>query len=101
MDNKSSLKCSKSDLISLVWPPNTCYSTLIEGLPKNVTIDEVKGTWTFRGQTYIIGSRRPDIPEHTGYPINVYDRTKLDHLRQFKSDAEWVRERGRPESFDD
>lgn len=97
----SKVKCRKNDLISLVWPVNTCYSTLIAGVPKGVTIDKVAGTWTFQGQTQAIGSRRYPCMDITGHPIGVYDRTKIRHLEAMKDDAEWVRDRNRPVSLDD
>lgn len=82
----------KEDLISLIWPINTCYSKLIDGLPRGVTVDIVTGTWTFQEQTQPIGSRI-DGPEDTDYPIGVYDRTKLLHLKAMKRDIEWVKKR--------
>jgi len=95
------VKFRKKDLISLVWPVNTCYSTLIAGVPKGVTVDKVAGTWTFRGQTQKIGYRRYPCTEGIDYPIGVYDRTKIDHLDKMKDDAEWVQNRNRPTSLDD
>ena len=84
----------KRDLISLVWPVNTCYSDLIVGIPKGVTVDTVAGTWTFQGQTYKIGDPdRCSCRDITGNPIGVYDMTKIRHLNQMKDDAEWVRTR--------
>lgn len=93
---KTKPKFRKKDLISLVWPTNTCYSTLIVGVPKGVTVDIAAGTWTFHGHTQSIGSRRYPCSEGTDYPIGVYDRTKIEHLKAMKSDVEWVKERFNP-----
>ena len=93
-EKKPNPECRKKDLISLVWPVNTCYSTLIAGVPKGVTVNTVAGTWTFKGQTRQIGgNRRYPCMDITGDPIGVYDRTKINHLKQMKEDAEWVRTR--------
>ena len=92
----SRLKHKKKDLISLVWPTNMCYSRLINGVPKEVTVDLVAGTWTFDGRTEAIGSRRRQAYSRTGDPIGVYDRTKFPHLESFKDDCEWVRTRNSP-----
>ncbi len=86
----------KRDLVSLVWPVNTCYSTLISGVPKDVTLDLMAGTWTFQGQTQVIGSRCSPAYDRTGDPIGVYDRRLLRHLEAFKNDCEWVRTRHDP-----
>ena len=92
--NRPKPKCMRKNLISLVWPVNTCYSNLIVGIPKGVTVDTVAGTWTFQGQTYKIGDpERCHCGDITGNPIGVYDRTKIKHLNQMKEDAEWVRTR--------
>lgn len=94
---KAKPKFRKKDLISLVWPTNICYSTLIAGVPKGVTIDTVAGTWTFQKQTYQIGgTRRYPCAAITGDPIGVYDRTKITHLEQMKRDVEWVESRFEP-----
>ncbi len=98
---KSEVKFRKKDLISLIWPVNTCYSTLITGVPKGVTVDKVAGTWIFRGQTQPIGSRRYPCSESIDYPIGVYDRTNFHHLDKMKEDIEWVQNRNRPISLDD
>ena len=100
-EKKSKPKCRRKDLISFVWPVNTCYSTLIVGVPKGVTIDTVAGTWIFQGQTHRIGgTRRYPCRDITGDPIGVYDRTKIRHLEQMKEDAEWVRSRSDPRGDD-
>ena len=93
-------KHKKRNLVSLVWPVNTCYSTLISGVPKDVTLDLVAGTWTFRGQTQAIGSRCYPVYGRTGDPIGVYDRRLLRHLEAFKNDCEWVRTRNNPSGDD-
>jgi len=98
---KPKAKCRKKDLVSLVWPVNTCYSTLIAGVPKGVTVDKVAGTWTFQGRSQPIGSRRYFCTECINYPIGVYDRTKLDHLEKMKEDIEWVQNRNRPTPIED
>lgn len=87
-------KFKEDNLVSLVWPTNKCYSRLISGPPKGVTVDLDKGTWTFKGKTGPIGSRMK-LPVTKDYPIGVYDYTKIGHLQSMKSDIEWVRERGR------
>ena len=92
----SNTEYRRKDLISLVWPVNTCYSTLMAGAPKGVTVDKTAGTWTFGGQTQPIGSRRYPCMDITGHPIGVYDRTKIEHLRAMKHDSEWVRDRHSP-----
>lgn len=90
-------KHRKRDLVSLVWPVNTCYSTLIRGVPEGVTLDLVSGTWTFGNQTQSLGCRRHSSGyEGVGHPIGVYDKTKLKHLEAMKQDVEWVKERNRP-----
>lgn len=86
----------KGNLISLVWPANTLYSRLVNGVPKSVTLDLEAGTWTFEDQTQPIGSRRHLAYNRTGEPIGVYDRTKFSHLQAFKDDCEWVRTRSGP-----
>ena len=90
----------KKDLISLVWPVNTCYSELISGVPQEVTVDLAAGTWTFKGQTQPIGSRRNPCMDYTGHPIGVFDRTKIKHLQAFQDTVEWVRDKNRPLSDD-
>ena len=90
----------EKDLVSLIWPVNTCYSTLIDGVPKGVTVDMIAGTWTSQEQTQPIGSRG-DCSEDTDYPIGVYDRTKLEHLKAMKRDIEWVKMRNRSFPIDD
>ncbi len=82
-------KHRKRDLISLVWPDNTCYTSLVAGVPKGVELNLKAGTWTFGGQTCRIGQGIFSLRE-TGTPIGVYDRTKLAHLQQMKFDSEWV-----------
>ena len=95
-------KCERKNLISLVWPVNTCYSILMEGVPKGVTVDLIAGTWTFRRHSYAIGSQRCYYCcELEGYPINVYDRTNINHLQEMKRDIEWVKERFRAHFGDD
>ena len=89
-------KTNLKDLISLIWPVNTCYSTLIAGVPKGVTVDTMTETWTFKKQTQPIGSpigSRSDGRAITGHPIGVYDKTKLEHIKAMKCDIEWVKER--------
>lgn len=85
------------NLVSLVWPVNTCYSSLINGIPKGVTVDLEKGTWTFNGHTRPIGKseRYPGFIA-TGAPIGVFDRTLFNHLEEFKYACEWVRTRNDP-----
>jgi hypothetical protein len=101
-NDNSNRSVKKENLISLVWPPNTCCSTLIEGVPQGVIVNELAGTWTFMDKTYPIGSkRRYPCPEDTGYPVNVYDRTKLEHLQQLQTDVEWVKTRNQSISFED
>jgi hypothetical protein len=94
--NKSKTKCRKKDLVSLIWPVNTCYSTLITGVPKGVTINLVANTWTFRGEKHQIGDSGCSFGEDEGNPIGVYDRTKIKHLEQLKQDIEWVKTRHAP-----
>jgi len=96
-EGKTKPKFKKRNLISLVWPVNTCYSHLQAGVPKGVTVDLIKGIWTFHGQTHKIGGhRRYPCMDYTGDPIGVYDRTQINHLEQMKEDAEWVRTRFDP-----
>lgn len=89
-------KHRKRDLISLVWPENTCYSSLIGGVPRGVKVDFIAGTWTFLDYTLPIGSSRRWGPENVGDPIGVYDRTKFMHLAVLKRDIEWVQTRNGP-----
>ncbi len=78
----------KEDLIYLVYCANTAYITLRENPPKGVTVDPEKGTWTFTGPfgsgTRPIGTSfrfRAGCPVvYEGYPVGVYDRTKIEHL---------------------
>ena len=93
---KAKPKFKKRNLISLVWPVNTCYSHLQAGVPKGVTVDLIKGTWTFQGDTLPIGSSRRNAMDITGDPIGVYDRTKIEHLEAMKDDSEWVKTRHGP-----
>jgi len=93
-------ECKKENLISLVWPPNDCCSRLIEGLPENVTVDLMNGTWTFQNETYKIGNTISRGRSIDGYPIGVYDRTKIRDLQQMKSTIEWVKTRLDPDDGD-
>lgn len=95
-EKTSESKCRKKDLVSLIWPVNTCCSTLIRGLPKGVTVDVAAGTWTFNGTTQLIGSRIYPCLAWIDYPIGVYDRTKMKHLEAMKMDIEWVQTRNAP-----
>ena len=96
-EKKFEPKCKKKDLISLVWPVNTSTSTLIQGVPKGVAIDTVAGTWIFEGRTYQIGGNgRYNAIPYVESPIGVYDRTKMTHLYQMRSDIIWVERRNGP-----
>jgi hypothetical protein len=92
----------EKNLVSLIWPTNTCYSELIRGIPKGVVVDTDTETWTFRGETFPIGGNHKCSPlgEEKGYPIGIYDKTDFEHLEMMKSDIEWVRERNKIDHAD-
>lgn len=90
---KSRPKYKEGNLVSLVWPVNSCHSTLVDGIPENVRVDLDAGTWrTPAGIPHEIGQGIHDRPI-AGYPIGVYDRTKMKHLERMKDDIEWVKSR--------
>ncbi|MDO8601228.1 MAG: hypothetical protein Q7R46_00940 [bacterium] len=95
-EKKVVVKFRKKDLISLVWPDNTCTSDLIAGVPKGVIVDKVAGTWTYQEQTYEVGGNGNHSFVWTGYPIGVYDRTNIKHLNQMHGDTIWVENRHKP-----
>jgi hypothetical protein len=94
--------CKKENLVSLVWPSNTCHSTLIEGIPKGVIVDTEAGTWTFHGHTYPIGGNHKLAPfgEARGYPLAIFDKTNFSDLEVMKRIAEWAKERDKKDYSD-
>jgi hypothetical protein len=79
---------AKENLVFLAYCSNECYVTLTDKVPKGVTVDFERETWTFKRRSYTIGG----IGRHCDYgcrygPIGAYDRTKLEHLQNMISDS--------------
>ncbi len=80
----------KRNLVSLVWPRNTCYCKLLNGTAPGVSVNTKAETWNFQGIEYKIGGDRCQARVVEGNPIGVYDRTKFKHLLRLQDDIEWV-----------
>lgn len=63
---------SHSTLGFLSYSSNVCYVTGSTTPPDGVTVDLGAKTWSFRGETYAIGSEREGHRCHDA-PIGVYD----------------------------
>lgn len=79
-EKKKPKKFKKRNLVSLVWPTDVYCVDIIVGVPKEVTVDLLAGTWSFQGRTQPIGTTG-QYRHLEGYPIGVYDRTNIRHLR--------------------
>jgi hypothetical protein len=90
-----------ANLVYLTFASNTCYVTVAEVKPKDVTLDLENGTWSTtaveRGMksTFEIGAYRTYFDDGRYGTIGVFNRTNIKHLNSLAHAATTaVRERG-------
>jgi hypothetical protein len=72
-------------IVYLIFAPNAAYNQVVEEKPKNVQVDEKKGTWTWKGGAFDAPQKRKiGEPRYLGDRrfgvIGVYDADNLQHL---------------------
>jgi len=73
-------------LVWLVWNGSVYFPTLEEEAPKDVSVDIVDESWTFRGQTIEFGRAVENPWKEGGTPLGAYNRMDFHHLRNMLVD---------------
>jgi hypothetical protein len=82
------MKHRKEDLVVLRFASNECYTNIVDLAktdPKEVSVDEKKGTWKYEEQIREIGQSRYIDPHCKYGVIGVYDRSLTEQLNSMVS----------------
>jgi hypothetical protein len=78
------------ELVSLFWQNSSVSDSVpLNGVPKGVSVNFAKGTWTADGQTHLIGKSIPFSGSEKPKDgiVGIYNRREVSHLEQMMKDS--------------